>query len=130
VFAPWIELGVNVGKATFDLIGPMGVVTNNSGDTLSFGGFVNARPLIFIPNLLFGAGWNQTKTTTLAESGGKHDSTTNTQSFLAVQYLAGGQLFIKLVGGYSRTSFSTPGAIMEGYDNDQYSIRLRLQYLF
>jgi hypothetical protein len=130
VLAPWIELGFNAGGAIFDQLDSTGLVTGRSGDTLSVGGFVNARPLGFIPALLLGAGWNHTKTTTLAESAGMHDSTTNTQSFLAVQYLAGGQLFIKLVGGYARTSFSTPSAIMEGYDNDQYSIRLRLMYLF
>jgi hypothetical protein len=131
VFAPWVELGLNAGAAIYDQFDLTGLVTGRSGDTTSLGGFLNARPLSFIPRLLIGAGWNRTKTTVLAESGpGIHDSTTNTQSFLAIQYLAGGQLFIKLVGGYSRTSLSTPGAIMEGYDNDQYSVRLRLQYLF
>lgn len=130
VFKPWVELGFNAGTAIFDQFDQTGLVTNRLGDTVSYGGFMNARPFAFIGGLLLGAGWNQTKTTTLAESAGMHESTTNTQSFLAIQYLAGGQLFIKLVGGYARTSFSTPGSIMEGYDNDQYSIRLRLMYLF
>jgi hypothetical protein len=130
VLAPWVELGLNAGAAIFDSFDLTGLIVNRSGDTSSFGGFVNARPLVFIPNLLLGAGWNYTKTTTLAESAGRHDSTAHTQSFLAVQYLAGGQLFIKLVAGYARTSYSTPAAIMEGYDNDQISVRLRLMYLF
>jgi len=131
VFAPWVEMGFNAGSAIYDQFDSTGLVTNRSGDTLSYGGFLNARPLAFIPNLLLGAGWNYTKSTVLAEAtAGTHNNTSNTQSFLAIQYLAGGQLFIKLVAGYARTSFSTPGAIMEGYDNDQYSIRLRLMYLF
>jgi len=131
VFAPWVEMGFNAGAAIYDQFDSTGLVTNRSGDTVSYGGFLNARPLAFIPNLLLGAGWNYTKSTVLAEAtAGTHDNTTNTQSFLAIQYLAGGQLFIKLVAGYARTSFSTPGAIMEGYDNDQYSVRLRLMYLF
>jgi hypothetical protein len=130
VFAPWIEAGVNIGKGTFDVLDFNGVKAGLSGDTISYGGFANARPLKFIGGLLIGAGYNFAKSTTLMENAGMHNSTSNTQAFLAVQYLAGGQLFIKLVGGYARTSFSTPGAVMSGYDNDQYSIRLRLMYLF
>jgi hypothetical protein len=130
VLAPWVELGVNVGKAIFDLFGTTGHMVNNSGDTMSVGGFVNARPFPFLPGLLIGGGWNRTKTTVLAETNGMHDVTTNTQAFGAIQYLVGGQLFIKLVGGYARTDFSTPSAIMEGYENDQLSVRLRFQYLF
>ena len=54
-----------------------------------------------------------------------HNSTTNTQSFLAIQYLVGGQLFVKLVGGYARTSFSTPRSDHEA-TTTTVSVRLRL----
>jgi hypothetical protein len=132
VFAPWIELGANFGKGTFDTINDAGAVANNSGDTISYGGFANARPFAFVGGLLLGAGWNYTKMTTLVtDSAGVRSNTTNTQSFLAIQYLAGSQLIIKLVAGYARTSFSPPaGPTQQGFDNDQYSFRLRLQYLF
>ena len=59
-----------------------------------------------------------------------HDSTTNTQSFLAIQYLAGGSFSSSWSPDTRGRRSRRRSAIMEGYDNDQYSIRLRLMYSF
>ena len=36
---------------------------------------------------------------------GQHDKSTNTQYFLALQYLVHHQLFVKVVGGYAKSHF-------------------------
>jgi len=53
------------------------------------------------------------------------------QSFAAVQYVVFQQLYVKLVGSYSRAHFVQASAIpAPTYDNEMYSVRLRFSFYF
>lgn len=125
VFAPYVEAGVNYGQATIDATGPHGADEGQSGDRRSYGGFIDAVPLAGIwPDLMIGAGVNYATFHNLFA-----ESSSNLQWYGAVQYLFYKQLYVKLVGGYAKSHFdnrvtSTP------YDDDMFSVRIRLQYLF
>jgi hypothetical protein len=53
------------------------------------------------------------------------------QSFAAIQYVVFQQLYIKLVGSYSRAHFlqadTNPAT---SYDNEMYSVRLRFSFYY
>jgi hypothetical protein len=130
VLAPWIEFGPNIGYAVTDLFTPASPTPNTglSGNETSFGGFVNAQ---VTPGLLVGAGANYAKFSNLHQNAeGQFDTSTNSQYFLAVQYLLFNQLFIKLVGGYAKSHFDYSFSNMNPYDDDMFSVRLRLMYLY
>jgi hypothetical protein len=131
VLAPWIELGPNVGRAVTDVstpTAPMGD-SGKSGDIVSYGGFLNAR---LLPDLLLGLGANFATFTNLHlnASTGQNDKSTNAQYFVALQYLVYHQLFLKVVGGYAKTHFDFSFSNMTPYDDDMYSVRVRLMYLY
>jgi hypothetical protein len=136
VFAPWIELGPNIGRAVTDLydsstLQPDGSFlprTDKSGDIWSYGGFLNVHPF---GDLLIGTGLNYASFTNLHKNAsGQGDKSTNTQTFLAVQYLVYHQLFVKVVGGYAKTHFDFSFSNMAPYDDDMFSVRVRLMYLY
>jgi hypothetical protein len=52
------------------------------------------------------------------------------QSFAAVQYVMFNQLYIKLVGSYSRAHFVQSGVMVTSYDDENYSARLRFSFYF
>ena len=60
---------------------------------------------------------------------GQNDQATNTQYFLALQYLVKHQLFVKVVGGYAKTHYDFSFSSMT-YDDDMFSVRVRLMYLY
>jgi hypothetical protein len=134
VLAPWIELGPNVGRAVNDVFtntmqadGSFALDTSKSGDTWSYGGFVNARPMT---DMLVGAGANVASFTNLNKGpNSQNDQATNTQYYLAWQYLVGHQLFVKVVGAYAKTHFHFTASGMT-YDDDMFSVRVRMMYLF
>ena len=143
VIYPFIEFGLNgaIGRQEY---------TNSSGNnpngpgyeaalprnytTSSVGGFANLR----LADLwLAGLGVNFTEQTDKyyapLSSGGNTstpDYTSHLQAFAAVQYLLGGQLFIKAVFGYAKAYFqaSDPDALM--WNNHMYSGRIRLMYMY
>jgi hypothetical protein len=130
VLDPNIELGANVGYAIIDLSDPNGVPnTGLSGNQLSFGGFVNGRVL---PDTLVGLGANYVtfENLHLNSQTGANDRSTNLQTFAAVQYLVGKQLFLKLVGAYAKSHFEKSFSNMAPYADTMYSVRLRVMYLF
>jgi hypothetical protein len=137
VLAPWVELGPNIGSATTDFYSPStrqpdGTYqpdTGKSGDTLSYGGFLNLAPFT---DFLIGLGANYASSSNLhLNTGtGQYDKSSNTQAFLALQYLVHHQLFVKVVGGYAKTHFDFSFTNMGAYDDDMYSIRVRLMYLY
>jgi hypothetical protein len=135
VFAPWIEFGSNIGRAVNDVFtsaiqpdGSFALDTSRSGDVWSYGGFLNFRP--GITDMLVGAGANFTSFTNLHQNTNlQNDKQTNTQYFLALQYLVHHQLFVKVVGGYAKTHYDYSFSAMT-YDNDMFSVRLRLMYLY
>jgi hypothetical protein len=131
VFAPWIEFGPNVGRAITDVFtaAAKGLDTGKSGDIWSYGGFVNIRPF---GEMLVGAGANFASFTNLHYNTVtmENDKSTNSQYFLAVQYLVYHQLFVKVVTGYAKTHFDRAFTSQNSYDDDMFSIRLRLMYLY
>ena len=52
------------------------------------------------------------------------------QGFGALQYLLGGQLFIKGVVGYARAFFQPSDPTVATWTNDMYSGRIQLMYLY
>jgi hypothetical protein len=130
VLAPWLELGPNFGRAITDVFNAnsQGLDTGKSGDIVSFGGFVNARPL---PDFLIGLGANYASFSNLHTNSvtNENDKSTNTQYFVALQYLVNHQLFVKVVGGYAKSNFDFSFSNVNYYD-DMLSVRVRLMYLY
>jgi hypothetical protein len=104
----------------------------NSGNRTSYGGFIDVVPLpLSVPNLMFGAGGNYaTQHNLIVDPTTKqYEQSTNAQMYLAAQYLFYRQLFLKVVAGYAKSHFqnlNTPNP----YDDDMFSVRVRLMYLY
>jgi hypothetical protein len=126
-----LEFGGNVGYAINDVFMPNGKTPDNtaSGNTSSMGGFLTGR---LIEGLLVGVGVNYVtfENLHLNSNTGAHDRSTNLQTFVAVQYLIGRQLFVKLVGAYAKSHFEPSFTMMDPYDDTMTSVRLRVMYLF
>jgi hypothetical protein len=103
--------------------------TTTSGDTTSLGGIVNHRPF---GDALIGAGGNYTSFTNLHlnTANNEYDTSSNTQYFVALQYLVHHQLFVKVVGAYAKSHFDLSFSSMASYDDDMFSVRVRLMYLY
>jgi hypothetical protein len=136
VFAPYVEAGGNFGYAVIDEADTNNGDAGNedpqtSGNKISFGGFIDAVPFPgILPNLMVGGGGNYTKFHNLYTPSGEtsYEHFSNLQTYLAVQYLFYRQLFFKVVGGYAKSHFEN---IASGvFDDDQFSIRVRVMYLF
>jgi hypothetical protein len=137
VLAPWVEFGPNIGRAITDAFTPStrqqdGSYFPNielSGDTWSYGGFLNFRPF---NDMLIGGGANYTSFTNLHlnTATNQYDQATNTQYFAAIQYLIGHQLFFKVVGAYAKSHFIPALSTQNPYDDDMFSARVRLMYLY
>jgi hypothetical protein len=56
--------------------------------------------------------------------------TSHLQTFAALQYLLGGQLFIKAVFGYAKAYFQPSDPTVPTWTNDMYSARVRLMYMY
>ncbi len=128
VLAPFIEGGLNAGAAVIDATNPHGVDYGSSGDRRSYGAFVDVVPLQWIwPDLMVGGGINYATFQNILPSGAERS--TNRQEFLAVQYLFYKQLYVKGVFGYAKSHFANQ-ATSTPYDDDMFSFRLRVMYLF
>jgi hypothetical protein len=110
-------------------------VLASSYTTKSVGGFANLR----LADLwLAGLGLNWTEQTddffASLNSGnakiGSADYTSHLQGFAAVQYLLGGQLFIKAVFGYAKAYFQPSDPDAATWSSYMYSGRIRLMYLY
>jgi hypothetical protein len=130
VLDPYFELGGNYSTELVDHYS-----TQNAADpsadrgsfdglgsvtTTAYGGFANAR---VIEDLLVGVGMNW-----VTEEDQVQGSFKTQQGFGAIQYLVGGQLYIKLVGGYAKANLHPGGK--PAWENTMLSGRLRLMYLF
>jgi hypothetical protein len=130
VLDPYIELGGNFSYELVDHYSPQNAADPaadrgafdglGSVTTAAYGGFANAR---IVDDLLVGAGMNW-----VTEEDQVQGKFTTQQGFGAIQYLVGGQLFIKLVGGYAKAHLAPGGK--PAWDNTMLSGRLRLMYLF
>jgi hypothetical protein len=126
---PIVEAGINGAYALVDHTAQDGTVDQlGSYTTYSMGGFVNAR---VVGDLMAGAGFNYTHLEDIRQDPmvHKNDNFAHTQTFVAVQYILGKQLFIKLVGAYAKGEFN-PNFGAPQFNNEMLSGRLRLQYLF
>jgi hypothetical protein len=144
VIDPFIEFGLNaaIGRveytnSTGNIPGMPGYpgVLASSYTTKSVGGFANLR----LADLwLAGLGLNWTEQTddffASLNSGnakiGSADYTSHLQGFAAVQYLLGGQLFIKAVFGYAKAYFQPSDPDAATWSSYMYSGRIRLMYLY
>ncbi|HTB56821.1 MAG TPA: hypothetical protein VLC06_03060 [Polyangia bacterium] len=134
VFAPYVEAGLNAGYAIYDAADAHaqgGEDDGASGNRFSAGGFVDVAPApAVLPNLLLGAGGNYaTLHNLLKDQDGNYERSTNLQVFVAAQYMFYRQLFFKVVGGYAKSHFENQ-ATTSPYDDDMFSVRVRLMYLY
>jgi hypothetical protein len=135
VIDPIVEFGLNaaIGKQSYtDATGnafKKAEILAKSYTTKSFGGFANVR---LAGDLLAGVGANWT--TQLdgyrAAGSGAEDYTTHLQAFAAFQYLLAGQLYVKAVFAYARAKFQPSDINVAVWNNDMYSGRIRLMYLY
>jgi hypothetical protein len=143
VIYPLIEFGLNgaIGRQEY---------TNSSGNnpngpgyeaalprnftTKSAGGFANLRLAdLWLAGL--GVNWTEQSDSYHAplSNGGNSNApnyTSHLQAFAAVQYLLGGQLFIKAVFGYAKAYFQASDPDAAAWNNYLYSGRIRLMYLY
>jgi hypothetical protein len=131
VFAPYVEAGVNAGGAKISATGPQGKDQGQSGTRVSFGGFIDVVPFPgVLPNLMGGAGVNYATFHNLIQDAEQNfERSTNLQWFVAAQYLFYKQLYVKGVFGYAKSHFENK-ATTAPYDDDMFSLRVRIQYLF
>jgi hypothetical protein len=134
VFEPHIEFGLNAAQGTVVAVDKQGQpIAAGSLTRTSFGGFVNVSNGSERYPLLFGLGGLFTRAVDQNNIANANvvDNYWLWQSFAAVQYIVFQQLYIKLVGSYSRGHWlqaSTNPAT--SYDDDQYSVRLRFSFYF
>jgi len=129
VLAPFVEASFNFGYASIDVADASKGGENHSasGDRLSVGGFIDVAPLpAQLPNLLLGAVVNYATFQNILMD---PERSTNRQQYIAVQFLFYKQLYLKVVGGYAKSHFENQ-ASKPAYDDDMFSLRVRLQYLF
>ncbi len=135
VIDPIVEFGLNaaIGKQSYTdkTAGnfPQPEDLRRSYTTKSLGGFANLR---LADGLLAGAGANWTTQLDgyLATGSTANDYTTHLQGFLALQYLLARQLYIKAVFAYARAKFQPSDINVPVWNNDMYSGRIRLMYLY
>jgi len=134
VFLPHIEFGLNAAQGTvWSIKGTGELDAKGSLTRTSYGGFANVSNGSRKHPLLFGVGSLFThyvdQSTPL--SNGEVNDYWQVQNFVAVQYVAFEQLYIKLVGGYARghwrTSDDDPPIV---YDDEMYSLRLRFAFYY
>ncbi len=134
VFEPHIEFGLNAAQGTVESTDSMGRRSLLGSLTrTSYGGFMNLSNGSDRHPLLFGIGglFSRHVDQNAVAIPGVVDNYWLWQSFAAIQYVAFQQLYIKLVGGYSRghwfTASSNPPL---EFDDEVYSVRLRFSFYF
>ena len=129
VFLPHLEFGLNAAQGTVWSIKTDGsFVPKASVTRTSMGGFANVSNGSHKHPLVFGLGSVYTTYEDQFLQDGKVDKYWQLQNFVAVQYVAFQQLYIKLVGGYARGHWDTAEPLV--YDDEMYSVRLRLALYF
>jgi hypothetical protein len=133
VFLPHIEFGFSAAQGTIWSVDRTGDVDLTGSLTrTSMGGFLNVSNGSARHPLIFGAGSVYTHNVDInTQYSTQVDDYWQLQSFVAVQYVALEQLYIKLVAGYARGHWNVdaPGG-PEVYDDEMYSLRLRLSLYF
>ena len=135
IFQPHVEFGLNAAQGTVKSVNATGdwQGTNQSFTRTSFGGFANVSNGDPRHPLIFGVGGVYTHTEDQHNilGNGVVDKYWLMQSFMAVQYVAFQQLYIKLVAVYARGHWLTAGNDPPiTFDDDMYSIRLRFAFYY
>ncbi len=134
IFAPHIEFGLNAAQGTVWLVKNTGQVDYQHNITrTSYGLFANVSNGSAKHPLLFGVGglYTHTEAQNDAVVSGVVDKAWLFQGYVAAQYVALQQLYIKLVAGYSRghwLSAESDPAI--SFNDEMYSLRLRFAFYF
>jgi hypothetical protein len=134
VFEPHIEFGLNAAQGTVWSIDKDGnFAPKGSFTRTSYGGFANVSNGSFKHPLMFGVGamLSEKEDQNNALGDAIVDKYWLLQSFAAVQYVVFQQLYIKLVGGYSRGHWQVAGnKPTVVFDDEMYSVRLRFAFYF
>lgn len=129
VLEPHVEFGLNAAQGTIWNIKTDGSLDQTGSKTrTSYGGFLNVWNGSLKHPLTFGLGSVYTKYEDQFLKNNKVDEYWQLQNFVAVQYVALQQLYIKLVGGYARGHWDD--AHLYVYDDEMYSVRLRVAFYF
>jgi hypothetical protein len=133
VFLPHIEFGLNAAQGTVWSIDKNNNIDYQGSHTrTSYGGFANLSNGSLKHPLMFGVG--ATYSEKEAQNDVLGDGVVNKywllQSFAAVQYVLKQQLYIKLVGGYSRGHWLLAGKPITQWDDETYSVRVRFAFYF
>lgn len=134
VFQPHVEFGLNAAQGTSTSVSAAGKAQPQSDFTrTSYGGFLNVSNGSERYPLMFGLGGMFTRFVDQNNIANLNvvDNYWLWQSYVAVQYIVFQQLYIKLVGGYSRghwLSAATDPAL--AWDDEMYSVRLRFSFYF
>jgi hypothetical protein len=129
VVDPWFEAGVNAAYGLVDNVSSSGQVSQTgSFHNYSYGAFANAR---VVGDFILGAGYNYTWLEDIHNdpAEGRPERFSHLQTFGAAQYIVAKKLFIKLVGAYALGQFA-PTFNAPLSNNNMFSLRLRLQFLF
>jgi hypothetical protein len=130
VIDPYVEFGGNAAYGWVRQISVSGQLNpTGSFDTYSAGGFANVR---LMPDLLLGGGFNYTYLVDehFDQSLNRNEKFDHTQAFAAIQYrVKSANLFVKLVGAHALARFA-PTFMSPIYNDEMWSARLRVQYLF
>ena len=130
IIDPIVEFGLNAAIGKQRQVDGMGrEVQDQSYTTTSVGAFANVR---LVDDLLLGLGANGTTQEDgfRADGSSANDYTTHLQGFAALQYLLAGQLYLKVVLAFARAKFQPSDIDAPIWNNDMYSGRIRLMYLY
>ena len=135
VFDPHVEAGFNLAQGTIVVYDDAGKQDLQGSLTrTSWGAFANVSNGSARHPILLGVGTLWTRNVdqnNIIKSTGVVDNYWLQQSYVAVQYVAFQQLYIKLVGGYSRGHWLTAGNTPPTtFEDELYSIRLRFSFYF
>jgi hypothetical protein len=134
VFLPHLELGLNAAQGTIWSVKSDGNLDAKGSLTrTSIGGFANVSNGSAKHPFLIGVGalYTAYEDQNAPFGNGVMDKYSQLQTFIAVQYVAFQQLYIKLVGGYARGHWLTADDDPPiEYDDEMYSVRLRLALYF
>jgi len=134
VFDPHIEAGFNIAQGTVESYDDSGRQNLKASLTrTSLGGFANVSNGSARHPILLGLGALWTRNVDQndpVQSTAVVDNYWMLQSFVALQYVAYQQLYIKLVGGYSRGHWLGSGPPPITYDDEMYSVRMRFAFYF
>ncbi len=130
IIDPIVEFGLNAAIGLQKQTDGFGrEVPERTYTTKSIGGFANLR---LAEGWLAGTGinWTTQLDSFKADNSNADDYTSQLQGFTALQYMLGGQFFVKAVLAYARADFQPSDISSAVWKNSMLSGRIRLMYLY